>query len=254
MTDSNSPGDRTLRIGGRFQGPTGSGQGGWTAHRFTAGIDMPVTTAMRAPVPLETDLSIVQVDGEWRLIDPTASDPVTIMVARPWDPDFADTEPVAVHDAVAARTRFSELVADHPVPYCFSCGTQHDSMNVHAGPLGDGRFATDWSPPPWAVSDSGIVDVGTLWAAIDCAAAWYAAYSREPKSPVTAQFAVEVIGPIEPDVTYSLVSWSGNHPDEWDGRKRHAASAAFSPDGTCVARSVSLWIAIDVFPGAPERS
>ena len=239
------PHQRTLRIGGRFQGPTGSGQGGWTAHRFTGAITQPVTTAMRAPVPLDTDLRIVRADDEWRLIDETASDPVTVMVARPWNPVFADTEPVTIADAAAARARFSEFVAEHPVPYCFSCGTQHDSMNVHAGPLGDGRFATDWRVPEWAVSGSGIVDVGTLWAAIDCTAAWYVAYSRQPRSPVTAQFAVDVSGPIEPGTTYSLVSWSGDHPDEWDGRKRHGASAAFAPDGTCVARSVSFWIALD---------
>lgn len=235
----------TVRIGGWFQGPTGSGQGGWAAHRFTQQIDEPVTTAMRAPVPLDTDLRIARGDDEWLLIDESAANAVTIMVARTWDPAFADTDAVTGVDAGAARARFSDVVSDHPVPYCFSCGVQHDSMNVHAGPLGDGRFATDWRAPDWAVTESGTVDLGVLWAAIDCTSAWYVAYSNEQRSPVTAQFAVEVTGPIEPDTTYSLVSWSGDHPAEWDGRKRNAASAAFAPDGTCVARSASLWIALD---------
>ena len=237
-------GGDTIRIGGWFQGPTGSGQGGWTAHRFTERIGRPVTTALRAPIPLETDLILVDGDDHWSLIDDSGSDPVTIMVARAWEPSFADTEPVSVADAKAARARFSDFVADHPVPYCFSCGVQHDSMQVHAGPLGDGRFATDWRAPDWAVFESGAVDPGVLWAAVDCTAAWYVAYSGEERSPVTAQFAVEVIRPLQPDTTYSLVSWSGGHPAKWDGRKRHAASAAFAPDGTCVARSVSFWIAV----------
>lgn len=240
------PGDeRTLRIGGWFQGPTGSGQGGWTAHRFTEQIDQPVSTAMRAPVPLDTDLRINRDGDEWSLVDESGADPVTIMVARPWEPEFADTESVGVADARAARARFSQFVREHPVPYCFSCGVQHDSMNVHAGPLGDGRFAADWRAPDWAIDSSGAVDLGALWAALDCAAAWYVSYSKEQRSPVTAQFAVEVTGPIEPDTTYSLVSWSGDRPAEWDGRKRHGASVAFGPDGTCVARSVSFWIALD---------
>jgi hypothetical protein len=237
--------DDTIRIGGWFQGPTGSGQGGWTAHRFTERIAQPITTAMRAPVPLETELTIVDKGDEWLLIDESADDPVTVMVAQPWDPEFADTEPVSVADAKAARARFSDFVADHPVPYCFSCGVQHDSMQVHAGPLGDGRFAADWKAPDWAAFESDAVDPGVLWAALDCTAAWYVAYSRQERSPVTAQFAVEIGQPLEPDITYSLVSWSGDHPAKWDGRKRHAASAAFAPDGTCVARSVSFWIAIN---------
>lgn len=236
--------DRTIRIGGWFQGPTGSGQGGWTAHRFTEHIAEPVTTAMQAPVPLETELAVVDDGDQWRLVDDTATDPVTVMVARPWAPVFADTEPVPVADAKAARARFSDFVDEHPVPFCFSCGTQHDSMQVHAGPLEDGRFATDWRAPAWATFESGAVDPGVLWAALDCAAAWYVAYSDDERSPVTAQYAVDLVEPLEPDTTYSLVSWSGGHPAEWNGRKRHAASAAFAPDGTCVARSVSFWIAL----------
>jgi len=237
--------DRTIQIGSWFQGPTGSGQGGWTAHRFTQQIDGPVTTAIRAPVPLDTDLRVARRDNEWLLIEDSPQDSVTIMVARPWDPVFSDTEPVSVADARSARSTFSDLVSDHPVPYCFSCGTQHDSMKVHAGRLDDGRFATDWSAPQWAIGKSGAVDLGALWAALDCTAAWYVGYSREVRALVTAQFAVEVTGQIEPDTTYSLVSWPGDHPAEWDGRKRHAASAAFAPDGTCVARSASFWIALD---------
>jgi len=237
--------DDTIRIGAWFQGPTGSGQGGWTAHRFTERIAGPVTTAMRAPVPLETELTIVDHGDHWSLLDETADDPVTVMVARPWDPEFADTDPVSVADAKAARARFSDFVADHPVPYCFSCGVQHDSMQVHAGPLGDGRFAADWKAPDWATFESNAVDPGAVWAALDCAAAWYVAFSREERSPVTAQYAVDIVQPLEAGTTYSLVSWNGDQPAEWDGRKRHAASAAFAPDGTCVARSVSFWIAIE---------
>ena len=93
--------------------------------------------------------------------------------------------------------------------------------------------------------DAGTVDPGVLWAALDCAAAWYVSYSRAPRSPVTAQYAVEITGVIEPDTTYALVGWPGDHPDDWDGRKRHGAAAAFAPDGTCVARAVSFWIALD---------
>ncbi len=236
-----------IRLDRRFQGPTGSGQGGWTAHRLAERVDHPVTMAIKAPVPLETELDVVHDVGNerWLLVDHTGEQARTVMVAEPWEAGFADTEPVSIEEARAARGRFASVVDEHPVPFCFSCGLQHDSMLVQAGPLGDDRFATDWTPPAWAVRGDGTVDEGTVWAAVDCTAAWYVGYSRRPRTPLTVQYAVEVVHPIEPATPYALVGWSGDHSSEWDGRKRHAASAAFAPDGTCVARSVSFWLSVE---------
>lgn len=236
----------SIRIGRGFQGPTGSGQGGWTAQRFAAHLDQPVSIALRAPVPLETDLVIVRDDDHdrWLLVDPSDDEPRTIMIAHHWHPGFPDTDPVAIEEAAAARRRFARH-GDHPVPFCFSCGIEPDSMRVHAAALADGRYATDWTVPDWAVDGRGAVDAGVVWAAIDCAAAWYVCTSRGERTAYTAQYAVELIHPLEPGATYAVVGWSGDAEPEWDGRKRHAASAAFAADGTCVARSVSLWIAVD---------
>ncbi len=238
MTDARH--DPSIRIGSRFQGPTGSGQGGWTAQRFAEHIPVPVTTAIKAPIPLDTDLSMRAAAGRWELVDPEG---LVIMEATTWEPAFADTDPVPIDEARAARGRFAAFVPDHPAPYCFSCGVQHDSMNVHAAPIGDDRVATDWTLPDWTVRDDGTVDPGPLWAAIDCCAAWWVGFTRDHRLAYTAQYAVEEVRPLEPGATYALVGWAGDHDPEWDGRKRYAASAAFDVDGRCVARSVSLWIA-----------
>ncbi len=235
------PGD-PIRIGRWFQGPTGRGQGGWTAQRFAERVDRPVSIALRAAVPLDTDLHVRAVGEQWELV---AGPDTTIMHASELATGFADTPAVSIEEAAAARARFGELVDDHPVPFCFSCGLQHDSMRVHAGPLGDDRFATEWTVPEWATRPDGRVDHGALWAAIDCCAAWWVGYSRRSRTAFTAQYAVEVLHPLEPGATYALVGWSGDHGAEWDGRKRHAASAAFHADGTCVARSVSFWVAVE---------
>jgi hypothetical protein len=235
----------TIRIGGWFQGPTDSGQGGWTAQRFLAAVptDHPLTAAIRAAIPLDTDLAVIERDDRWELVDP---DGATIMIADRWEPAFADTTPVTIADAEAARRRFLDTVEEHPVPSCFSCGHLPDSMGVHAGPLADGtdRFATDWTVPDWAVDDHGEVDPGALWAAIDCCAAWWVGWSRERRVALTVQYAVEELHPLVPGGTYSLVGWGGDHDPEWDGRKRHAASAAFDASGRCVARSTSFWVSI----------
>jgi len=235
----------TIRIGGWFQGPTGSGQGGWTAQRFldAIGEGRPLTAAIRAAIPLDVDLSVAERDGHWEL---TAPDETVVMVAHQWDPAFADTTPVTIADAEAARQRFLATVDEHPVPSCFSCGQMPDSMGVHAGPLADGtdRFATDWTVPDWATDRAGTVDPGSLWAAIDCCAAWWVGWSRERRTALTVQYAVEQLLPLEPGGSYALVGWGGDHDPEWDGRKRHAASAAFDRNGRCVARSVSFWVSV----------
>lgn len=229
-----------IRIDGWFQGPTGSGNGGWAAHRFASRLPGTVTTAIRAPVPLDTDLHVRPTDGGWDLVDPTE---VVILSAAPWAPAFAATASVPLDAARSARARFSELVAEHPVPHCFSCGTHPDSMRVQAGPIDGDRFATDWRVPDWSVDERGEVDGGALWAALDCCSAWWVGFSREPRVAYTVQFAVEQVAPLQSGETYALVGWAGDHDPEWDGRKRRAASAAFDRDGHCVARSVSLWVA-----------
>jgi hypothetical protein len=231
-----------IRVGTWFQGPTESGQGGWTAHRLATAIGEPVTVAIRRAIPLDIDMTIIAVDDGWHLVDPAQpSEPV--LIATRSDLIFADTTAVSINSAADARTRFP-LHNEHPVPECFSCGTNADSMRVHSGPLADGRWATDWTVPDWAVNAAGTVDEGALWAAIDCAQAWYAGNAGGRRHSVTVQLAVEVLEPLEPGVTYSLGAWNGTYDTEWDGRKRGAGGAVFAANGTCVARSSSFWIAI----------
>lgn len=239
-----------MHIDRRFQGPTGSGQGGWTAHRFARAVGRSLAVSIRAPIPLETALAVVHEttdEEQWLLVsNGGASTGATIMTGSPAAPIDVATAPVTVGAAAAARQRFDSLVQEHPVPECFSCGVGDDSMLVHAAPLDDGtgRYASDWSVPEWAVSRNG-VDDGVVWAALDCAAAWYVCTSGAQRTAFTVQFQVEVLAELASDETYALVSWSGGASDQWDGRKRRAASAAFAADGQCVAKSTSLWVSID---------
>ena len=202
-----------------------------------------MTVAIKRPIPLEVDLAIATVDA--RVASGRSR-------ANPINRSSSlrrglRTTPIPTRyrlaDAADARTRFP-LHDDHPVPVCFSCGANADSMQVHSGPLKDGRWATDWTVPEWAIDADGTVDEGALWAAIDCAQAWYAGNAGGRRHAVTVQLAVEVIAPLEAGARYSLVAWNGTYPEPWDGRKRGAGGAVFANDGSCVARSSSFWIAI----------
>lgn len=232
----------TFRIGHRFQGPSGTGQGGWTSALFERTIGEPLTISIRRGIPLETDLEVIEVPGGWELHD---DGPGPVMTARPRTEPFVDTEPVSIDAAAGARSRFpaaAEVV--HPVPDCFSCGPIESSMGVHAGPLDDGtgRFAVDWIAPDWAETN-GETEGALLWAALDCATAWYVGYSAGRRPAFTVGYAAELLTPIEAGHTYTLVAWNGDYPAQWDGRKRGGASAAFDRNGRCVGRSRSFWVA-----------
>ncbi len=239
----------SIRVPGWFQGPTGSGQGGWTAAQLIGIAGQPSTIAFRAPIPLDTDLRVVSDRDHHAVVDMTGPEDVVVMEATSWDPDFPETEPVSLDVARIGRSRFARTNDDHPVPHCFSCGLQPDAMKVHPGELDDGRFATDWRAPAWAVNREAppeeVVASGAIWAALDCTAALYACTHGGLRTAFTVQLAVEMLEPIRPDEHYALVGWSGHGAPEWDGRKRTAASAAFSEDGTCVARSTSFWVSVD---------
>ena len=232
----------SIRVDTWFQGPTGSGQGGWTASAFERSIGEPVSVAIRAPIPLETDLQVRTSGDRWDLVA-SDSPEQPVLTATPWTPDVPDTPPVSIADATEASTRFP-LFDDHPVPVCFSCGLEHDSMRVHAGELADGRWASPWTAPTWATLPDGSANPGALWAAIDCCQAWFAGNAGGRRHGVTVQIAVEVVEPIQPGETYSLVAWSGDYLDGWDGRKRGACGSVFTADGRCVARSRTFWVAI----------
>lgn len=230
----------TIRLEPWLQGPTGFGQGGWTAQRLAVACGEPVTVALRRPIPLETDMGVERVDEAWHLV--AAGEPEPIMVATPWVADVPDTEPVSIPDAALAGARFP--FPEHPVPDCFSCGIASPTMHVQSGPLPDGRWATDWVAPSWSRLPDGTADPGTLWAAVDCAQGWYAGAGDSDKRWLTVQLAVEQLAPVEAGASYAIVSWAGDYDDGWDGRKRGTCGAIFDAAGTCVARSRAFWVSI----------
>ena len=234
----------SIRIPEWFQGPTGTGNGGWSAAEFSKVVGESASYAIRAPVPLDTELEVTKHDTGWQVTNTTGPEPVVILEAEPWKPSVASTTPVSIEEAIAARGRFAMSGELHPVPFCFSCGVQHDSMNVHAGPLGDGRYATDWTVPQWATAGDGTVNRGAVWAALDCASAWYVCCEPSFTYAFTVQYAVEIVEPILPGGTYAIVAWSGDAEPGWQGRKRQATSAAFDDAGVCVAKADSLWVSV----------
>lgn len=236
-----------VRIPEWFQGPPGRGQGGWTAAKLAAFAGGPVTVRLKAPTPLDADLHVTRTTDGVDLIDPRTDPPTTIMAATPRTETFAEMAPVDLATARDARSRFIYRDGGHPVPDCFSCGVRHGSMGVHAGRLPDGRVATDWRPPDWAVSPGGAIDPGVIWAAMDCTSGWYVSADGAHPFSFTAQYAVETVRPVLPGRDYVIAAGAGDFPPHWERRKRQSLAALFDGDGALYARAVAFWIAVPAF-------
>lgn len=231
----------TVNVPAWAQGRTGRGQGGYAAACFESAIGRPLSISLRAPIPLSSDLRVIEVPGGWELRDGET----VIMRGEPRTTRWGATEPVTVHAAATARQRFTGHI-EHSAPECVSCGIGEKSMRVWAGVLDDGtnRVASDWVPPPWAADDTGVVHKHFVWMALDCTSGFFVSSTSAGRDAVTAQFAAETLTPLRAGETYVTIGFDGNWEGDWDGRKRGAGAAVFTTDGELVAQADSFWIAV----------
>ncbi|MBM0235572.1 hypothetical protein JNW91_29650 [Micromonospora sp. STR1_7] len=214
-----------MRIGSRYNGPPGSGNGGWSAGVFAAvaGGSGAVEVTLRRPPPLDTELSLT--DGEVR-------DPAGELVAevRPVAAVDAVVPPVDLDTAVAAATRYPGLV-EHPFPGCYVCGPDRtDGLRIFPGRLPDGRTAAAFRAPD-QVSDA------TVWAALDCPGGWTVLAPGRPY--LLGRIAAAVTARPAPGdecvVTGALIGV--------DGRKALVHTSLYGPDGGLLGAARATWIA-----------
>ncbi|MGV9215534.1 hypothetical protein ACTFTM_27070 [Micromonospora sp. RB23] len=213
-----------MRVESRYNGPTGSGNGGWSAGLFaTAAGTGPVEVTLRRPPPLETELTLV--DGEVR-------DPAGELVAevRPAGVVDAVVPPVDAGTAKEAATRYPGFVA-HPYPECFVCGpSRTDGLRIFPGRLPDGRTAAPFRAPER-------VDDATVWAALDCPGGWTVLASDRPYllGRIAAVVAARPAPGDECVVTGALIAV--------EGRKALVHTSLYGPDGTLLGAARATWIA-----------
>ena len=111
-------------------------------------------------------------------------------------------------------------------------------MRVFPGPVGDGRFAADWTPDPTLAGEDGAVRAECVWAALDCPTSAPVANMGEGPPVVLARLAARIEAPVRAGEPHALVSWELGR----EGRKREAACVLFDSAGSVLARSRALWI------------
>ncbi|MEN3612396.1 hypothetical protein AAH979_22940 [Plantactinospora sp. ZYX-F-223] len=211
-----------MHIPARFNGPPGSGNGGYSAGLFAGGESAEVT--LRMPPPLDTPLSLL--DCQVRTADGT----VVAEVAPEPEVDTA-VPPIGYADAVEAAKGYAGF-ADHPFPTCYVCGPEHtDGLGIFPGRLADGSTAA-----PWTVPDD--VSAPTVWAALDCPGGWSVIGAGRPY--VLGRIAVRLDrlpAAGEQCVVRGALAAA-------EGRKALVHTTLYAPDGTELARARATWIAL----------
>jgi hypothetical protein len=246
----------TLTIDPRFNGPPGSGNGGYSCGRLGSFVDAAaVEVSLRLPPPIGRELQVERGgdDGAVSLRDGVS----VIGEARATELPAEAPPPVDAHEASRAADDSPFLdEATHPFPTCFVCGPQRahgDGLRIFAGPVSARDvYAAPWTPDPDLADADGNLPGELVWAALDCPTS--VPVANDPDQPdfrpiVLGRLAVRILAPARACEPHTIVSW----PIEIDGRKRHAGAALHTEAGELVAVARALWIELKPQP-APAGS
>jgi hypothetical protein len=224
-------------IAGRFNGPADSGNGGYSCGLLADRLDGPARVRLFIPPPLDTPLSVAPNDkGGFDL----RLDAKLVASAWPGAPSLDVPGLPGVERAAEARQGFPAYER-HLCPSCYVCGIRRpgdDGLNLHPGPVGDGRLvACDWRPQDELLDEAGHVRPEFVWAALDCPGYFGAAGEGLPMA-LLGELCAELRRPVPGNETLVVAAW----PTGRDGRKLYAGSAIARGNGEVLAVAESTWI------------
>lgn len=231
-----------LRISARFNGPSGSGNGGYVAglvaHHCAAVAQSqrpdaiasadaaPVRVTLRAPAPLDVPL-VLRTDGLY--------DDATV-IAEAAAGAFERTVPDAVTFADADAAAVAYRNDSEMFRYCFVCGTaRQDGLGLAPGAVRPGVVAA-----PWVPGDSLPIDPTLLWAAMDCPGGW--ALPEMLERPALLGSMTASVFEL-PEVGEKCVVVGADQGEQ--GRKSFASTAVYGADGRLLGRAEQIWIRLN---------
>ncbi|MFK8015040.1 MAG: hypothetical protein AB8G17_06335 [Gammaproteobacteria bacterium] len=218
---------KTVRIDTRFRGPPDSANGGYTAGLLAGTIDGPSEVTLRAPPPLDTNLTLA---GDNQTATLTDGD-VLIATARAAPLDLSPPPPVDYATALGVREQYAGFTA-HNFPGCFVCGPERadtDGMRVFAAPHAD-QVVAAWQAP------GGPFDPLLIHAALDCPS--YFALRDSSLVALLGRMHGEVFAHPQPQETCVVVGWALGR----EGRKSYSGAALYGADSRLLAMARNTWI------------
>jgi hypothetical protein len=225
----------TFRIARRFCGPTDTGNGGYTCGVIASFASQTVTVRLLRPIPLETDLAVVDRDG---LLEVLHGDE-RVAEARPGDVgDLAPPAPPTPSAAAAASKHYAGFAA-HPAPECFVCGpmrTERDGLRIFAGAIAPGVAAAPWTPDTSLDGGDGRVAPQFVWAALDCPG--FAAAAPDMRSMLLGELTAQIDDRVRVGEPCVVVGWVIGV----SGRKHETGTVLYDSAGRRSALARAIWI------------
>lgn len=224
-------------IPARFNGPPGSGNGGYSCGVLAARIDGPARVRLHAPPPLETGLHVSEAAGGGLQFHDGAT---LIASAEPAELELAIPDPPSHQAAQAAMSGFP-CYEGHPFPTCFVCGhkrPERDGLALFPGPLASGDvWACVWQPRADLLDAHGMIRPEILWSALDCPG-YFAVLGEQQRPALLGELVAELRAKVSGAAPLVVYAWPlGN-----EGRKYYAGTAIATARGEVVACARSTWI------------
>jgi hypothetical protein len=218
----------------RFNGPPGSGNGGYTCGLVARHAGEPVEVTLRLPPPLGRPLAVTVGDGRTVVHDGDA----LVAEAVPAAVELELPDPIGLDEAREAAARYPGF-AQHAFPTCFVCGPDRsDGLRIFAGPVEARELvAAPWRPDPSLAAEDGTVADEFVWAALDCPGAFAVGFSERGET-VLGRLAARIGRAPAAGEPCVVVGW----PLGEEGRKLYAGTALFSTAGDVYAVARATWI------------
>lgn len=229
-----------ITIAKRFCGPPTSGNGGYSCGLLGSRIQGPSRARLVTPPPLDTPLTLSEINGQWSLMHGEK----LIGSAEPAALDLVPPAPPTLAQARDARTRYRGL-GEHSFPTCFVCGparAEGDGLRLFSGKVeGVDMVACDWQPIPEFLDPHGNTRHEFVWSALDCPSYFALDIPVESgKICLLAQMTCSVDKHVPGDKPLIVYAWKRLI----DGRKHFSAAALCNAEGEILARAEHLWIAL----------
>jgi hypothetical protein len=232
---------REIVIARQFRGPPQSGNGGYVCGVIGREFHGPSTVALRALIPLDTALDLVETDGAVRMLGKDGTliaEGLRAAEALPEPP-----MPPSLEEARAAGERC--LWTDKPFhPPCFTCSSireDGDGLRILPGQIEGaepGHIACVWTPHANFAGPDGTVPEEIVWAALDCPGSLAWIVKSGMGGGLLGTMTGEVLRRPRAGENTVVTAW----PISQSGRKFVAGVALFDAKGALMARGSQIWI------------
>src|SRR5262249_39055179 len=144
-----------IEVAGRFCGPDGMGNGGYSCGLLAEQIGAPAQVTLLRPIPLDRRLGLAENAGRIEALHDGAP-----LAPAPRAELAVEAPPATTLDAATAASARFVGYQIHPFPRCFVCGPERradDALRIFPGEVAAGRVAAPWAPDSSLADASGRV-------------------------------------------------------------------------------------------------